>query len=331
MLVLLFAFCAVASAKFIIPLRIHPLSQKMIDYINWMNTTWKAGRNFDERVPLHRIKGLLGVHRDNGRYRLPEIWSEVPNDLPDNFDSRDKWPKCPSVGRIRDQGSCGSCWAIAAAEAMSDRHCILGNVLVDIATEDILSCCDSCGSGCDGGFPSAAWQYWVDDGVVSGGGYDSHEGCQPYTIAPCEHHTTGSLPPCGDIVDTPNCVHVCEKGYNVSFSKDKHYGKQAYSRSKDVQQIQTEIYQNGPVEAAYTVYSDFLQYKSGVYQHVGGEALGGHAVKILGWGTENGTPYWLVANSWNTDWGDKGFFKILRGQNECGIEDEVVAGVPRAS
>ena len=44
----------------------------------------------------------------------------------------------------------------------------------------------------------------------------------------------------------------------------------------------------------------------GVYKHNHGDFLGNHAVKMLGWGVENGTPYWLVANSWNTDWGDSG-------------------------
>jgi len=44
----------------------------------------------------------------------------------------------------------------------------------------------------------------------------------------------------------------------------------------------------------------------GVYQHVTGSEISEHAVKILGWGVENGTPFWLVANSWNTDWGDNG-------------------------
>jgi cathepsin B len=85
----------------------------------------------------------------------------------------------------------------------------------------------------------------------------------------------------------------------------------------------------------------------GVYQHVSGAELGGHAIRVLGWGVEDGTPYWLVANSWNTDWGDNGehsdeqtdlsfkyflyvvFFKILRGKNECGIESEIVAGIPK--
>lgn len=68
---------------------------------------------------------------------------------------------------------------------------------------------------------------------------------------------------------------------------------------------------------------------SGVYKHEAGDMLGGHAIRILGWGVENGTPYWLVANSWNLDWGDNGLVKILRGENHCGIESEIVAGIPR--
>lgn len=82
----------------------------------------------------------------------------------------------------------------------------------------------------------------------------------------------------------------------------------------------TEIMTNGPVEAAFTVYSDFMSYKSGVYKHTSGTVEGGHAVKILGWGVENGEKYWLVANSWSTSWGMDGYFRILKGVNECGIE-----------
>ena len=58
------------------------------------------------------------------------------------------------------------------------------------------------------------------------------------------------------------------------------------------------------------------------------QGLGCFRDRILGWGVERGTPYWLVANSWNYDWGSNGTFKILRGQDHCGIESNVVAGIP---
>ncbi len=153
-----------------------------------------------------------------------------------------------------------------AVEAMTDRICIAskGTKQFEISAEDLVSCCDSCGFGCDGGYPSAAWEYWVDSGLVTGGLYNSKQGCQPYEVKSCEHHTKGPLPPCGDIVPTPACVHVCEKGYNVSYRSDKHFGAKAYGISSDVTQIQTEIMKNGPVEADFTVYADFPTYKSGL-------------------------------------------------------------------
>lgn len=66
-----------------------------------------------------------------------------------------------------------------------------------------------------------------------------------------------------------------------------------------------------------------------MYKHVAGKMLGGHAIRILGWGVEDGNKYWLIANSWNSDWGDNGYFKILRGADECGIEGQVNAGIPK--
>lgn len=88
----------------------------------------------------------------------------------------------------------------------------------------------------------------------------------------------------------------------------------------------TELASNGPVESAFSVYADFVHYKSGVYSHQTGSMLGGHAIKIIGYGTENNTPYWLVQNSWTTTWGDGGYFKIRRGTDECGIESQAIAG-----
>ncbi|XP_070534323.1 cathepsin B-like [Ptychodera flava] len=307
------------------------LTGKLIDYINSINTTWKAGVNF-EGVSVKYVKGLCGALKEDPSKKLPVKVHPLNVLLPDTFDARQQWPNCPTIKEVRDQASCGSCWAFGAVEAMSDRYCIASNgqVNVHVSAEDLLCCCGfQCGDGCNGGFPSGAWEYWVNTGLVSGGQYGTKQGCSPYTLPHCDHHVSGKYQPCGDIVPTPKCVKSCEEGYNVTYENDKHFGSTSYAVSSDVNQIMTEIYKNGPVEAAFTVYADFPSYKSGVYQHESGEALGGHAIKILGWGTEDNTPYWLVANSWNEDWGDQVFFKILRGKDECGIEGQVVAGTPK--
>jgi len=93
--------------------------------------------------------------------------------------------------------------------------------------------------------------------------------------------------------------------------------------------MMTEIYANGPIETAFDVYEDFLSYSGGVYKHTTGPLLGGHAVKVLGWGVLNSTNYWLVANSWNPDWGLQGYFMMLRGVNECNFESSADAGIAK--
>ena len=128
----------------------------------------------------------------------------------------------------------------------------------------------TCGNGCNGGYPSGAWSYWCQSGIVTGDLYDG-TGCQPYTLKPCDHHVTGKLSPCPSTLDpTPACQDSCQSSYKTAFAQDKHYGKTSYSVSSDVAKIQTEIMTNGPVEGSFTVYEDFLAYKSGVYKHVTG-------------------------------------------------------------
>ena len=72
------------------------------------------------------------------------------------------------------------------------------------------------------------------------------------------------------------------------------------------------------------------QYKGGVYRRSkqAQGPLGGHAVKIVGWGVEEGRPYWTAMNSWSPLCGDRGFIKIAGGTNECGIEETPAAGMP---
>lgn len=304
------------------------VSPKTVNYINGLRTTWTASAEQGDKfkgMTLKQARKLMGVMPPKaGMPSLPRITHAGKNiQVPDEFDSRTNWPNCWTIQQIRDQSACGSCWAFGAVEAISDRYCTFGvNANLSVSAEDMTACCDSCGDGCDGGYPSAAWSYWKNTGLVS-------EKCSPYSLPSCDHHMANSTNPCPqNEYPTPKCVKKCQDGEN--WSQARHYGASVNSASGEAD-IMAEIFQHGPVETAFTVYADFLTYKSGVYVQHSNQVLGGHAVKFVGWGVDNSTSqkYWLVANSWNVHWGDNGFFKILRGVDECGIEDEIDFGTPK--
>lgn len=276
--------------------------------------TWRRGHPLYKEIPRRNMK--------------PRVEA-----LPAEFDWRQQRPDCPSLAIVRDQSSCGSCWAFGSTETFNDRRCIHLNDTKIYSTEDTAACCTSfvCGfsMGCNGGQPGAALEWMSTTGVVTGGLYTDigkETTCLPYSLAPCAHHVapTPKYPACpGNEYPTPACKHKCsETSYSKTYASDKTKGKGAYSVS-GVQNIMQDLVENGPLSVAITVYSDFLTYKSGVYHHVTGDELGGHAVEVVGYGTENGIPYWWVKNSWNEQWGDNGYIKMKRGVDECGIEDEV--------
>ena len=105
-------------------------------------------------------------------------------------------------------------------------------------------------------------EYWVKEGLVTGGQYGSNQGCEPYSLPHCSHHEPGPYPNCSGDSKTPKCTETCQPGYPKTYEQDKHYGKTAYS-VRGVDEIMTEIMTNGPVEGAFTVYSDFPTYRSG--------------------------------------------------------------------
>jgi len=278
------------------------------------HSTWTEERsNFFSRE--RNMKKYLGFKKDPNREELPSlVYSGDLIGLPDTFDARQQWSNCSSIGTIQNQARCGSCWAFGAVETATDRFCIHKNIQTQLSFEDLVTCDDN-DNGCEGGDDVSAMQYIKKRGLVS-------EACSPYTIPTCPP----AQQPCLDFVSTPSCVQKCVND-TINYAADKHHFTSIYSLS-DVASMMKDLVQNGPFEVCFDVYEDFLGYKSGVYQHTSGKYLGGHCVKLLGYGTENNTPYWLIANQWTTYWGDQGFFKILRGKNECGIESESAGGLP---
>jgi cathepsin B len=322
------------------------ISQAMIDEINSKQTMWKAA------VPVRfanatvaDVKRMLGtIMPGEEGYEAPELvknsWTVEASSLPTNFDARTQWSNCAEViGRVRDQSNCGSCWAFGSTEALNDRHCIsTGKKDIVLSPEDTNSCCSgihcSGSMGCNGGQPAGAWKWFTSTGVSTGGDWaDNGKGttCKPYSMQSCAHHVTPpeGMVACSDLPSykTPECTSTCnEKSYDTAYKNDKFFAKSSYSVKKDETAIMQEIYEKGTVSVALSVYEDFESYTSGVYKHVSGKYLGGHAIKMIGWGVEGSTKYWICVNSWNDTWGEKGIFRILRGVDECGIESSVVAG-----
>ena len=226
----------------------------------------------------------------------------IAQNLPDSFNAYEQWPQC--AHSIRDQGDCGSCWAFAASETISDRFCIASNGTINFvfSPQWLVSCNDILNRGCNGGSLPFAWWFLEYDGIVS-------DTCLPYESSDGQNF---------------NCPSTCADGSKLQKYYTKLLSTQTFSNAIS---IKTDILQYGPVETGFTVYEDFMYYTGGIYIHTSGSYLGGHAVKIVGWGNENGTEYWIVANSWGTTWGENGFFRIALGQ--CGIDNDAIAGRPK--
>jgi cathepsin B len=322
--------------------------------------TWTAGPV--ERfagTPLGSFKDMLGVKEDQDAAWEQAIAAgevEVVNEAssnfeaPASFDSAENWPQCAkTILDIRDQSNCGCCWAFGAASAASDRLCIAtdAQILVPLSANDMCFCSNT--NGCGGGYVNAAWDYIKKSGLVTGGQRqddlkdhktDPFEGenfCSAFPLPHCHHHGSNTDPYPDETTSacptqsSGKCPTKCDadaKAEHATFMSDKHVflGRvQQYNGEATMQQALMEA---GPIEVAFTVYDDFEVYNSGIYKKTSSQQMGGHAVELVGWGEEGGVKYWKVKNSWNPYWGENGYFRIVRGNNECGIESGTGANDP---
>ncbi len=140
---------------------------------------------------VKRMLGAVLPHEEG--YIAPvldkTVFKTADEAIPETFDARTAWPQCSSViGRVRDQSSCGSCWAFGATGAFNDRYCIVtGDSKTVFSAEDTNDCCSgracSFSNGCNGGQASGAWSWFTKVGVSSGGDWaDVGQGTLYYII-----------------------------------------------------------------------------------------------------------------------------------------------------
>ncbi|XP_022088093.1 uncharacterized peptidase C1-like protein F26E4.3 [Acanthaster planci] len=302
------------------------ITEEIINNVNAEDNGWRAsnysflwGMTLEEGI--QRRLGTLKPGRSVSA--MTEVDIEQTTDLPENFDCRQKWPDW--IEGIMDQGNCGSSWAVSTTAVASDRLAIqsMGHMRAPLSTQNLLSCNTRGQRGCDGGRIDRAWFYLRRFGIVT-------DQCYPYQSGRDEASKMKRYACMLPRYQSSPCP-------SNKMTSGKYQSSPPYRLSRKEEDIMAEILKNGPVQATLLVKEDFYSYAGGVYKYTRQSVKksskrrrkGYHSVRVLGWGVdrtdpEKPRPYWLCANSWGSQWGENGYFRVLRGQNECEIESFVL-------
>ncbi|CAN9499293.1 unnamed protein product [Ophioblennius macclurei] len=270
-------------------LNIFTENKRTIDKHNEGNHSFTMGLNQFSDLTFQEFKKFYLMSEPQNCSATKGNYFSRKGPYPDSVDWRKKGNY---VTEVKDQGPCGSCWTFSTTGCLESVTAIATGKLIPLAEQQLVDCAqDFNNHGCNGGLPSQAFEYILyNKGLMTEQDY-------PYTAVE------------GTCEFKPDLA--------VAFVKDV-VNVTAYAEKEMVDAVAT----HNPVSFAFEVTSDFMHYQKGVYTstkcHSTPDKVN-HAVLAVGYGEENGTPYWIVKNSWSSSWGIDGYFLIERGRNMCGL------------
>jgi len=286
-------------------------NEEFINKINSAQSSWtaKAYPEF-EKYTLSEMYARAGgpasviLNPPSPAPASAELKAKV-SELPENFD----WTDVNGVNYVtpvRDQASCGSCYAFASMATIEAKLKIATDNARDevFSPQDVVEC-SVLAQGCMGGFNYLiAGRMAMEQGVVP-------ESCNTYTGRDGSCSTDMS----------------CDRTYVSSY---EYLG--GYYGACNEELMMQALVDNGPLAVSFMVYSDFYGYGGGIYHHTGFRdeynpfEMTSHAVTLVGYGVDpsTGEKFWNVKNSWGKFWGEHGYFRIRRGTNDCSIESITV-------
>ena len=227
----------------------------------------------------------------------PENWWEDADfdpmnptlDIPDEYD----WRDYDGVTSVKNQGSCGSCWAFGTVGPLECNILIKDGIEVDLSEQWLVSC-NSDGWSCGGGWWAHNYHQFKTD--PCGGTGAVLEEYFPYQAR--------NLP--------------CDCPYPHDYLIDDWSFVGMGQGIPSVSSIKQAIMQYGPVSVAIAVDSAFGGYSGGVFNHDSSASIN-HAVVLVGWDDNQGeNGVWYLRNSWGPGWGEDGYMRIEYGKCQVG-------------